>query len=80
MTDYLKPITTLEEWDALDEDACLDGYRAGLGFTDLNHMRTDVSYWHGYRNGQVDRGLEPCSREQSEIVRLVGQRDKARRC
>lgn len=77
MSDYLKPIETLAEFDAIDEDACLEGYRAGLGFIAVNYMRKDVSYWHGYRNGQVDRGLEPCSREQTELVHQIVARSRA---
>lgn len=66
MNDYLEPITELSE---IDDDACLAGYRAGLGFTAIDYTQKSRSYWHGYRNGQVDRGLEPISPEQQEFAR-----------
>jgi hypothetical protein len=70
----MKAITTLEELDALDGDAMLDGYRAGLGFAQINYMRKDQAYWHGYLNGQVDRGLAPISPEQRQLARLCVER------
>jgi hypothetical protein len=70
----MKAITTLEELDALDGDAMLDGYRAGLGFVQINYMRKDQAYWHGYLNGQVDRGLAPISPEQVTLARLAVER------
>ena len=66
MSDYLAPITDLAD---LDDDECLAGYRAGLGFIPIDHTKRNSSYWHGYRNGQVDRGLEPISPEQQEFAR-----------
>lgn len=65
------PITTLEQLNALDESAILDGYRAGMGFVDVNYTRKDQAYWHGFLNGQVDRGLAPISPEQQELARVV---------
>ena len=65
MSDYLEPITTLDE---LNEDECLAGYRAGLGFIAIDHTQKSRSYWHGYRNAQVDRGLEPISPAQIEFA------------
>lgn len=63
------PISTLAQLDALDDDLILAGYRAGLGFKAVNHMEKDPAYWHGYRNGQVDCGLEPPSPQQSQLSR-----------
>lgn len=65
MSDYLKPITKLAE---INDDECVAGYLAGMGFTAVNNMQKSRSYWHGYRNGQVDRGLEPISPEQMVIA------------
>lgn len=67
----MKAVTTLEELKALDEDAILDGYRAGMGYLEVNYMRKDQAYWHGYLNGQVDRGLAPISPEQQQLARAV---------
>jgi hypothetical protein len=66
MSDYLEPISDLSE---LNDDECLSGYRAGLGFIATDYTQKSRSYWHGYRNGQVDRGLEPMSPQQSEFAR-----------
>jgi hypothetical protein len=66
MSDYLEPISDLSE---LNDDECLTGYRAGLGFIAVDYTQKSRSYWHGYRNGQVDRGLEPMSQEQSAFAR-----------
>lgn len=64
----VKAITTVAEANALDDDAVLAGYRAGLGFMEVNYTRKDQAYWHGYLNGQVDRGDAPISTEQRELA------------
>lgn len=66
MSDYIEPIANLNE---INDDECLAGYRAGLGFIAVDHTQRSCSYWHGYRNGQVDRGLEPISSAQRQIAR-----------
>lgn len=66
MSDYLEPITDPAE---LNDDECLAGYRAGLGFIAIDYTQKSRSYWHGYRNGQVDCGLEPISPQQCEFAR-----------
>ena len=66
MSDYIKPITELSE---IDDDECLAGYRAGMGFIAIDYTKKNSSYWHGYRNGQVDRGIEPISPEQQDFAR-----------
>lgn len=67
----MKAITTIEELDALDQDAIVAGYRAGMGFQEVNYTRKDQAYWHGYLNGQVDRGLAPISPEQQQLARAI---------
>ena len=69
MANQYDPVTTVEQLNALDSDLCLAGYRAGFGFTEVNYMQKDPAYWHGYRNGQVDRGLEPITPEQCQLAR-----------
>lgn len=68
MSEYLEPITDPAE---INDDECLQGYRAGLGFIAIDYTQKSRSYWHGYRNGQVDRGLEPISPQQCEFARQV---------
>ena len=72
MSDYLEPITSLDE---LNDDECLAGYRAGLGFIEVDHMQKSRSYWHGYSNGRADRRLEPISPAAHAIARqMVAER------
>ena len=68
MSDYIEPIKSLDE---LNDDECLSGYRAGWGFIPMDYTQKSASYWHGYRNAQVDRGLEPISPEQCAFAREV---------
>lgn len=65
---------SLDELDAMDKDLMLEGYRAGLGYIQVNYTRKDKAYWHGYLNGQVDSGEIPISPEQSELAREIVQR------
>lgn len=68
MSDYIEPITDLSE---INDDECLSGYRAGLGFIATDYTQKSRSYWHGYRNGQSDRGLEPPSPQSQEFARQM---------
>jgi hypothetical protein len=70
----MNEVTTLEELDSLDSDLMVQGYRAGLGFISINYTVKDKAYWHGYLNGQVDRGLAPISPAQQQIARLCVER------
>lgn len=71
MSDYIEPITKLSE---INDDECLSGYRAGLGFIAVDYTQRSSSYWHGYNNGQSDLGLAPPSPISSEIAReMVGE-------
>lgn len=54
MTNAWEEIATLDQLNALDQDAIVQGYRDGLhGVT--NHTRTDQAYWHGHGNAHSDR-------------------------
>ena len=68
MSEYINPIEDLSQ---INSDECLAGYRAGLGFTLVDYNQKSASYWHGYRNGQSDRGLEPASPESLKIARQM---------
>ena len=61
-------VTTLEELDALDPDLILAGYRAGLD-NDPDYSQSDRAYWHGFLNGQVDKGHLKPSPEQAVLAR-----------
>jgi len=66
MSDYIEPITDLAN---LNDDECMAGYRGGMGFIPMDYTQKSASYWHGYRNAQVDRGLEPMSPEQRDFAK-----------
>lgn len=68
MSDYIEPITDMAE---INDDECLSGYRAGLGFIGVDYTQKSASYWHGYRNGQSDRGLEPASPQSQAFARQM---------
>lgn len=69
----IEPITTLEQLDAIDSDACVKGYMAGFS-NQPDYTQRDKSYWHGYMNGQADKGHMPISTEQRELARAAAAR------
>jgi len=68
MSEYIEPITDLAQ---INDDECLSGYRAGLGYIAVDYTQKSASYWHGYRNGQSDRGLEPVSPQSMRIAQQM---------
>jgi hypothetical protein len=72
----IKPVTTLAELNALDQDAILAGYLAGFS-NEPNYTRREPGYWHGYMNGQVDGGYMPKSDEQAELARVYVSAQRA---
>lgn len=67
----IEPIKKLAD---INDDDCLAGYRAGLGFTSVDYTQKSASYWHGHHNGQADRGLVPVSAEACALVReFIGE-------
>lgn len=71
-----KPITTLEELDALDEAELLAGWRdANRGDPEpgANHTR---SYHHGWRTRMMDLGEIPIPPEHQELTRLWVARNR----
>lgn len=72
----MKPVTTVEQLDALDSDLLVLGYRHGLKSTP-DYTQRDQAYWHGYLNGQVDCGAAPVSEEQQQLASAVAQQMRA---
>ncbi len=63
------PVSTLSELDLLDQDEIVSGYRSGLdgeGEPGSNKIR---GFWHGWRNGRVDRGLARIDEHQTRLAR-----------
>lgn len=72
-----KPVSTLEDLNLQDTDELVAGYRAGL--RNLAEPGSDQSraYWHGWRNGQVDRGNREPDVAQAELARRFILRQRA---
>ena len=75
------PITTLEEWDAIDGDECTAGYQSyeiGDPEPGANHTR---SYHHGWRMAQFDRrqGEHDEYTTHMRLVRAVMDRERIAR-
>lgn len=71
-----QPVSTLEELDALDEDLMVAGYRAGFA-NDPDYTQKDKAYWHGFMNGQVDKGFIRSSPEQHALAHAIVERSRA---
>ena len=66
MENLIEPITRL---DQINEDECLNGYRAGLGVTPVDYAQKSASYWHGYQNAMADQRKEPPNPASTSIAR-----------
>ena len=66
-----KPVTTIEELNALNDGELIKGYQDGCRNIQLNSSVLSQSYLHGYNNGQADFGYSPVSIEQQELARLI---------
>lgn len=64
-------VRTKEELALLDGDDILAGYRAGLDGGEEPGTAFSRSYWHGWRNAQVDRGRAPIDDAQTQLAREV---------
>ena len=71
----MKPVTTLEELDALDSDLMMRDYLHGFKSTP-DYTQRDRAYWHGYLNGRVDCKAMPISVElvDASLIRDSGRR------
>ena len=58
MSEY-QPISSARELEVLDEADCVAGYRAGLDGSPEPGSDKSKSYWHGWRNGMMDKGRLP---------------------
>lgn len=55
---------------ALDDAELLEGYRDGLAGEPEPGGNRSLAYWHGWRNGAVDKGHRKIDAEQRHIARL----------
>lgn len=64
-----QPVRTKAGLDLLDEDEILQGYWEGLDGADQPGSDKSRSYWHGWRNAQVDRGRAKADDAQRQLAR-----------
>lgn len=62
-----QPVATLSDLEKLDADEMLDGYRAGLAEEPQPGSDKSKSFWHGWRNGMMDRGKLPHDRASTQL-------------
>ena len=58
-TDGSRPVTTIEDFRTLDEGEILEGYLDGVHGNPPGRLDCSRSYWHGWRNGMIERGALP---------------------
>ena len=64
-----EPITTVAELEALDHDEVLEGYHDGHDGVPEPGNNRSFSYWHGWRNGMIDRGRLPVDAAAHALAR-----------
>ena len=62
-------VSTLEELDSLEESLVVAGYTWGLD--NAWEPESSRSFWHGWRNAQIDRGRIPPDAESTSLARAV---------
>ncbi len=76
MTEFA-PVRTFADLQTLDGDEVVDGYRDGFrGEPEPGNNRTR-SYWHGWRNGAVDRGDRELDEHQRALVEDMARQRRA---
>lgn len=74
---YYAPLSTAAEADLLDMDDCVEGYKCGLRADPEPGSDKSRSYWHGWRNGMMDRGLIPIDDAARSLVREIVRKQRA---
>lgn len=70
-----RPVETAKDLSRLDEDEVLRGYLDGMKCNQEPGSAFSRSYWHGWRNAQVDKGRLQPDVHQDRLVRdLIGAR------
>lgn len=65
-----RSVSSLEQLDALDDYELLEGYRDGIAGDPEPGDNRSLAYWHGWRNGAVDKGLREKDDEQAILAHL----------
>ncbi|MFJ0379165.1 hypothetical protein [Bordetella bronchiseptica] len=64
-----QPVRTKADLDLLDDDEIVQGYLEGLAGASQPGSDKSRSYWHGWRNAQVDRGFSKADDAQMQLAR-----------
>lgn len=76
MSEY-SPLSSITELATLDNDDCLAGYFAGLDGDPEPGSDKSKSYWHGWRNGMMDRGRMPIDAAARNLAHEYVRRSRA---
>jgi len=75
MEDRRKPVTTIEELVSLDSYEVIAGYADGRANEPCGDNRSR-DYWHGWRNGQIDKGfMAPDAASRALAAAYIGRRN-----
>jgi hypothetical protein len=70
------PVETVAELDTLDDAEILEGYRDGFAGEAEPGNNRSKSYWHGWRNGAMDKGHLKLDAAARELARQYVERMK----
>ncbi|WP_238512800.1 hypothetical protein [Pandoraea apista] len=76
MSEY-QPLSSVRELDVLDEGDCVAGYLAGLDGAPEPGSDKSKSYWHGWRNGMMDKGRLPIDEPARNLAHEFVRRQRA---
>ena len=71
-----RSVPDLATLDGLPDDELIEGYQDGLAGEGEPGGNRSLAYWHGWRNGAVDRGLRQIDPEQDKLAALVAARQR----
>lgn len=63
-----RTVPNLETLLSLDENEVVEGYLDGFRGEPEPGNNRSLAYWHGWRNGAVDKGLRKSDSEQQFLV------------
>jgi hypothetical protein len=71
-----EPVSTVQDLKLLDETDMMNGYLSGFHGDPIPGSDKSRSFWHGWRNGQVDGGFAKSDDAQRSLVRglMIKQR------
>jgi ribosome modulation factor len=76
MSEY-QPLSSVRDLDVIDESECVAGYRAGLHGEPEPGNDKSKSYWHGWRNGMMDKGRMPIDAPARNLATEFVRRQRA---